>query len=251
MSTTTSGAAVEPSKQVTSGSSLPAGRWLVAIALAFAAAWWLISYPPTRWRIPDELANVGALSPPAEQAKLRAVMDANLWKNSLFLFGLAGTAVGLVGLLLVGTPGNSLGNAIATLIVGIVAGVGAGALGLLTRRYLDQDFPIPLISAESRPLFCDIIVYGLISVILLIPIAVRLRFQEEPSDRAKAISAPFAGVLTGIIVPVAAALVLHGSTNTSFYPPEDAMLLGLWFGVLALCTIVMVLFLGTKSVAKS
>lgn len=83
--------------------SMSRGRWIVAILATGIIAWLGFSFPPKVWRIPDELANVGALSPKADQDKLAVVNNENMWSNTLLKFGLAGSALGLIGFFLLGT----------------------------------------------------------------------------------------------------------------------------------------------------
>ncbi len=222
------------------------GRWIVAILATGIIAWFGFSFPPKVWRIPDELANVGALSPKADQDKLAAVNNANLWKNTLLKFGIAGSALGLIGFFLIGEARNGFGAAITSFICGVVAGLAAGTIGLLTRRYLNLDHPIPLISEQSRPLFCDTVVYGILSVLLLLPISVQLLFQADHSDRNKAYTLPFVGLLTGLLVPVSSAIVLHGYTNTSQFPPTSVDLTAIWFAIFTILTLALVIFMVKK-----
>lgn len=222
------------------------GRWIVAILATGIIAWFGFSFPPKVWRIPDELANVGALSSKADQDKLAAVNNSNLWNNTLLKFGIAGSALGLIGFFLLGEARNGFGAAISSFICGVVAGLAAGTIGLLTRRYLNLDHPIPLIFEQSRPLFCDTVVYGIMSVLLLLPISVQLLFQADHSDRSKAYKLPFVGLLTGLLVPVTSAILLHGYTNTSQFPPTSADLTAIWFAVFTVLTMVFIIFMVKK-----
>ncbi len=226
---------------------LSKGRWIVAILATGIIAWLGFSFPPKVWRIPDELASVGALSPKADQDKLAVVNNENMWKNTLLKFGLAGSALGLIGFFLLGDARNGIGAAVTSLICGVIVGLAAGAIGLLSRRYLDLDHPIPMISEQARPLFCDMVVFAILSVILLIPISIQLLFQASSSERGKAYSLPAAGILTGILVPVSGAMVLPGYTNTSVFPPAPAGLTAIWFAVLALLTSILVVFMGKRT----
>lgn len=250
MSDANSSQTAEESSSVTgSPTTLPTsrGRWIVAILATGIIAWLGFSFPPKVWRIPDELANVGALSPKADQDKLAVVNNENMWKNTMLKFGLAGSALGLIGFFLLGDARNGMGAAVTSLICGVIAGLAAGALGLLTRRYLDLDHPIPMISEQARPLFCDMVVFAILSVILLIPISFQLLFQASSSERGKAYSLPAAGILTGLLVPVSGAMVLPGYTNTSQFPPAPAGLTAIWFAVLAVLTLILVVFMGKRT----
>ena len=229
----------------TTNASICKGRWLVAVLATGLLAWLSYTYPPVVWRIPDDLTNVGALSPKADQDKLAAVNDENMWKNTLLKFGLAGTAFGLIGFFMLGKSRNGRSIAATTLVCGIISGLTAGALGLLTRRYLDADHPIPLISLKARPLFCDIVVFSILSIVLLIPYAIQIRFNASPSERGKSFSVLFAGLLTGILVPVIGAFVLQG--HTSVFPPDPADLTALWLGALSVFAITMIVFMGKRT----
>ena len=226
---------------------LSRGRWIVAILATSIIAWLGFSFPPKVWRVPDELANVGALSPKADQDKLAVVNNENMWMNTTLKFGLAGSAFGLIGFFLLGDARNGIGAAVTSLICGVIAGLAAGAIGLFSRRYLDLDHPIPMISEQARPLFCDMVVFAMLSVILLIPISIQLLFQASSSERGKAYSLPAAGILTGILVPVSGAMVLPGHTNTSQFPPAPAGLTAIWFAALAVLTLILVVFMGSRT----
>ncbi len=223
------------------------GRWIVAIVATGIIAWLGFSFPPKVWRIPDELANVGALSPKADQEKLAVVNNENMWNNTLLKFSLAGSAFGLIGFFLIGSARNGIGAAVTSLICGVIAGLAAGAIGLLTRRYLDLDHPIPMISDEARPLFCDMVVFAILSIVLLIPISAQLLFQSNSFDRGRAFSLPLAGILTGLIVPVTSAMILPGYTNTSQFPPAPADLTAVWFAVLTVLTLILVVYMGKRT----
>ena len=248
MSNATGPLASESSLDVDSITAVPNSRvrWIVAILSVGIIAWFGFSFPPKVWRVPDELLHIGALSPKTDQDKLAAVNNANLWKNTLLKFGIAGSALGLIGFFLLGEARNGFGAAITSFICGVVAGLAAGTIGLLVRRYLNLDHPIPLISEQSRPLFCDTVVFAILSVLLLLPISVQLRFQADNSDRSKAFSLPFVGLVTGLLVPVTSAIILHGYTNTSQFPPAPADLTAIWFAVLTLLTVILVVFMAKK-----
>lgn len=222
--------------------------WTLAILLAGLAGWLAYTYPPMQWRINDPvLLNIGALSPASEQAKLKAVEDANQWKNTLLMFSMAGLGIGLVGLIL---NARNLGQrwpaAVTTLLSGVIGGALAGALGLLFRRYLDHDHPLPFVSAQMRPLFADGLVFALISILLLLPVSVLLLFQPLKSDRHKAFAVPMAGVLTGLFVPMASALLLSGYTSTNTFPPVGIDLTLMWFACMAILTAFIVAYHGHR-----
>ena len=225
--------------------SISKSRWIVAILSTGMIAWLAFTFPPKVWRIPDELANVGALSPKADQDKLAAVNNQNMWNNTLLKFGLAGSTLGLIGFFMLGNAHNGWGAAVITLACGVIVGLTTGALGLLTKRYLDLDNPIPFISDQARPLFCDIVLFTILSVLLLIPYAVQLRFQADPAERAKAFSVPLAGILTGILVPVSGAYIVQGHTST--FPPAPTDLTALWFVEFTVLALFVVIFMGKRA----
>lgn len=219
-------------------------RWVLAISLVGLLAWYGFTYPPKYWTVPDELADVGALSPKEDIAKLNAAMNANAWKNSLMKYGIAGSLIGLVGFVLLGKPGGTIGSGIVVLVAGVLFGLAAGAVGLVTRRYLDLEYPIPLISDETRPLLCDMTLFSIVSILLVMPIFLWLILHRESAVRMKAFSAPLAGLLAGIVVPVVGAIVLPGNTNTSSFPFASVTLNLLWF--LCLSVFVILAFFGLK-----
>jgi hypothetical protein len=221
--------------------------WSLAILVAGVVGWLAYSYPPMAWRVPDSMLHIGALSPASEQAKLKAVENANLWKNTLMKFSMAGLGLGVVGIILNARNfGRRWPAALGTLISGAVSGALAGTLGLLLRQYLDLDHPLPLVSADMRPLLADGLVFSLISILLLVPVSVLLLFQPLKSDRHKAFAVPLAGVLTGLLVPIAGAMLLSGYTNTSFFPPTGVGLTVLWFAAMAIFAVLVVAYHGHK-----
>ncbi len=164
---------------VSEGASKQKGL-LIACLLASAIVGWLFySYPPKTWRIPEELANVNAMSPEPEKAKLAAVEVANLWNNTMMKFTMAGLGIALGALILNGAK-NIPGTA-ATVVGGLVFGLLAGVIGLLVRQYLNKEYPIPLVPASSRPLFCDTVVLSTMGTLLMVP----LRFLCEHNLAAK------------------------------------------------------------------
>lgn len=231
------------------GSQSPSiGKWAIALGVASLIAWIGYNYPPIHWRIPDDMTHIGALSPPEDQAKLRAVELANRWKNTLLKFSLAGAGIGLAGLLLYATSlAKNVKPVVVTLIVGLLAGAASGAISLVVRVYLDEDHPLPLISDQMRPLFADSVVFGVASMILLIPISVLLMMNQSPDLRQKAKAVPLAGLLTGILVPMSAAMVLSAHSSTSFFPPRGTDLTLIWFVVLGGLTLLLLSMVDKKN----
>ena len=221
------------------------GRWIVATLAIGIIAWLAFTYPPRVWRVPDELNHIGALSPKEDQDKLALVNNSNMWKNTLLKFGLAGSVFGLIGFFMPGDSRGGRGAAVVTLASGVISGLTAGVLGLLTRRSLDADNPIPLISSEARPLFCDIVVFTILSVVLLIPYAIQILFNASRNERSKSFSVLLAGLLTGIVVPVICAFIWV--ENTSVFPPEPAGLTALWLGTLSVFALIMIVFTGKRT----
>lgn len=224
------------------------GHLSAAILVASLLGWLGYSYPPVAWHVPDSMLHIGALSSASDQAKLAAVEKANLWKNTILKFTLAGLGIGLCGLVL---HARALGHrwltGLLTLVSGPLSGAMAGVIGLMIRQYLDRDYPIPLINDASRPLFADIVVFSVISAFLMAPIAVLLLCQPVKTDRHKAFAVLLAGVLTGLVVPLLGALMLSGYTNTSIFPPAGTGLTAIWFATMALITLVFVVFMGSKA----
>lgn len=234
----------ETTASAAAGNALGASRWGIGILLAGLIAWGGYSFPLMSWEVPDSMAHISAMSPPSEQEKLAAVEYSNLWKNTLLRFSVAGLALGLTGLFV--CRGRNLAASVVALVSGPLAGAAAGSLSLLLRHYLDQQRSIPLIGEESRPLFCDILVFTVMTGILLLPLAILLRLQRSKSEQQKALSIPFAGLLTGLLVPVIGAVILSANTNSSVFPPTGLDITGLWFGSMICFTILMVVFMGGK-----
>lgn len=225
--------------------------WAVPIFVPILIGWVLYSFPPTSWKVPDRLSNVGALSPQSEQDELAAVENAILWKNSLFMFGLAGLSIGLAGFLFHGSSATKhLVQVIAVLCCGAASGLVAATLGILLRQYFDQGFPIPLIGAASRPLFCDGAVLTLISILLLLPIALLLCMQPSKEEKQKGFAVPLAGLLAGVLSPIVCSIV-SPNTSTSIFPPYGFAFTISWFVLMALMTTLVVAFMGQKEAKPS
>jgi len=224
----------------------------VAIGLACALAWAGYSFPPKTWRIPDDMTNIGALSPKADQDRLAMTVNSNLWNNTLLKFSLAGFGLGTAGLIFASRNFRKYGAmAVVTLLSGLAGGAAAGSIGLIVRKFLDLEYPLPFIGDASRPLVCDSAVFVIISTLLLIPIFILIFFQGTGKDRNKAFSIPLAGWLTGLLVAFLAATILPASTSTSIYPPAGRDLTLVWFATLALVTLILCVYRGSKQSAVS
>ena len=221
------------------------GRFAIAILVGCLLGWVGYTYPPNTWKIPDDMLHIGALSPPADQARLAVVENANLWKNTMLKFSLAGLGIGLSGLILNGA--RNVGATLLTFVSGPLCGLLGGVVGLYIRKYLDLGHPIPLVSEASRPLLCDSLVFASVSVILILPVAILLRLQPSPQDHHRAYAVPLAGLLTGMLVPLVGAFALPVTTSTSAYPPYGSALTVMWFAVLAGLTVVISTSAGTKN----
>jgi len=226
--------------------------WLsCTILLACLLAGLTYSFPPLFWKIPDDMADINAMSPPADQAKLAVVVKANLWKNTMLKFTMAGLGIGLGMLTLVIMPskfGIAKASPItpAVVLVGAIGGLLTGVIGLVVRQYLDLDNPIPFVSDSSRPLFCDSVVFSIISILLLLPISFALKLQSSEKLKQLGSTIPLGGLLTGLLVPFAGAMVLPMYASTSVYPPAGTELLVLWFTSLAVLTIAFCWFRPSK-----
>jgi uncharacterized membrane protein YeaQ/YmgE (transglycosylase-associated protein family) len=218
----------------------------VAIIVGCIFGWLAYSYPPKTWRIPEELAHVNAMSSAADLAKLAIVEKSNLWNNSMLKFTMAGLGVALSAFVLNGA--RNIGGSLSTIFAGAVGGLLAGVVGLVVRQYLDREYPIPLIPQSSRPLFCDTVVFCIISLFLIAPVALLMKTQRNPNDQKRASSVLFGGILTGLLVPFVGALVLPASASTSQYPPVGVGLTVLWFVSLAILTVALAVFREAKVV---
>jgi hypothetical protein len=235
------------SESIVAPSSLSAGLWTIAILLACGLAWLGYSFPPKHWMVPDDMSHIGALSPPEDLARLAVVVKANLWKNTWLKFSLAGLAIGTAGVVLcMPNIGKKWPVALGMLICGLASGALAGTIGLMVRQYLDIDHPIPLISQEVRPLFCDSVVFSILSILLLLPVSLLLLLQPTKAERHKAISVPLAGLITGLVVPILSATLLPSTVTTDFFPPRDWHVTVLWFAILANTTLMVCVFMGSR-----
>ncbi len=240
------------STAIENASSSSVRVWLSAtVLLCCILAGLMFSYPPISWKIPDDMANINAMSPPDDQARLAVVVKANLWKNTMMKFTMAGLGIGLGMLTLALMPrrfGIEKSSPItsAVVVIGPVCGFLAGVIGLVVRQYLDLDNPIPLISDASRPLFCDSIVFSIISILLVLPITIVLKLQSNLTSKQLGSAMPVGGLLTGLLVQFAGAMVLPMYASTSVYPPAGRELIILWFASLALLTIALCWFRPSK-----
>jgi hypothetical protein len=225
-----------------------AGLWTIAVIIACGLAWVGYTFPPKQWVIPDDMSHIGALSSEADKARLAAVVNSNLWNNTFLKFSLAGLGIGTAGVVLcIPKIGKKWPMALGMLICGVASGLLAGSIGLIVRQYLDLDHPIPLISQEARPLFCDSVVFSVLSILLLLPVSLYLILQPAKSDRHKATSVPLAGLITGLVVPFTGALFLPSTVTTGLYPPRDWQVTVLWFATLAVTTLIVCVFMGSRN----
>lgn len=218
--------------------------FILTIIIAMVLGWVGYTYPPVRWDVPDEMKDINAMSPPADQARRAEMEHVNLWKNTLVKFGLAGLGIGIGGLIWE-LAMKRLGPAIVVLFSGMVFGTIGGALGLMVRKYLDLDYPIVLISQESRPLFADIVVFTIINTFLIMPFFILLRQHPAQRAKGKANGMLVAGLLAGLITPIAASMMISLG-STSQFPPFDRMITAIWFSAIALSAIMIFCISGSK-----
>lgn len=227
-----------------SSSPVSRTRFALAMLVGCVLGWIGYTYPPATWVVPDDMIEIGPLSSAEDQARLALVELDNLWKNTIIKFTLAGLGIGLSGLILNGT--RRWGSTLLTLVAGAACGLLAGVAGLYARQYLNLNYPIPLVSEASRPLFCDSMVFAAISILLVLPITVLLRMQPSQLDHQKAYAMPLAGLLAGILIPFFSAILLPAATNTAVYPPAGIELTLLWFTALAGLAILLFAVTGSK-----
>lgn len=227
--------------------TVSSGRWVIAILVACALGWLAYQASPTPWVLSEESSNVSSMSPQPVLDKVRAEERMLLRNNTLLQFVLAGTALGLCGLIayLAGAR-RSFVPVIGSLIAGAVGGALAAVVGLAAREYFNKEQPIPMISEDMRPLFSDIVVFALASLFLTLPFAVMLALQSSRPARQKAASVPLAAILVGVIVPIATAFVLSSYTFSDVFPPVKTDLTVLWFATLAVITALLVAFAGDR-----
>jgi hypothetical protein len=217
-----------------------------AVVVAGVLGWLAYTWAPTVWTLSEELQNFGPLPSVSEQDQVHAAEHLNLWKNSSLRFALTGLAIAASSLVFYGSRIGRHLPAIATvLICGLAFGAIAGGVGLPIRNYLDRN-PIPVVSEEARPLFADGLMFALLSVHLLLPIAILLWLQPARTDRQRGWAVPFAGLLTGILLPVASALMLSSYVKTDDYPPGRTELTVLWFTMMTLMTLLVVTSTGAR-----
>ena len=227
--------------------SFATGPWIVAIVLSFGLGLVAYKYSPDVSDLPERLQNVPTMSPQSVLDEIRDVERANLWNETTLRFALVGTAIGLCGLILhLRELGRSVIQVVVPLISGGIFGALAGMAALGTREYFDTATTIPLVSEEMRAIFGDIVVFAAASLLLTLPIAVLLGLQRTKAARKKAPVVPLAGVLTGVIIPIAAVGVLSSHTKTDVFPPFNLELIILWFVTLAALTVLFVVFSGDR-----
>ncbi len=225
----------------------PAWRWGLCLFVAAAAAWALLNFNPIQFELPKELLSVDAYSPPelqeakAEQTKLVH------WQNTLTRLGFVGLCLGGVALLAAvgrGSVRDWVGGVVAVL-VGVACGVLAGHLGILLRRYLNTNVPIPLVGENSRLLATDIGVLVLASVILAVPVSLAVMLGSGAHRIQKAVAILLAGVVAGLLGPLAMYLALPNS-QTCVFPPQGLGPTAIWLAVLAALIFVFTTLTGSR-----
>ena len=212
----------------------PAWRWGLCLAVAAAAAWALLNFSPIQFELPMELISVNIYSPPELQEAAAEQMKVVQWQSTLTRLGFVGLCLGGVALLaaLGRGAGRDWVRGVVVALVGLACGVLAGQLGILLRRHLNTDVPIPLVSENSRLLVTEIGVLMLASVVLAVPVSLAVMLGSRTHRVQKAVAILLAGVVAGLLVPLAVYLVIP-SAQTCVFPPQGLGPTAIWLAVLA------------------
>jgi hypothetical protein len=226
-------------------SSTKVSAFAFAMVIAIVAGVLAYSYPPMVWKIPDDLINVGPLSSAKDQARLAEVTESNLWRNTLMKFSMAGLGIGTCGLVLhLSQIAKRIPVILVVLIVGLLSGFLAGAVGLYVRKFLNTDPAIPLLPESSRGLFSDIAVFLVLNVLLIVPVLVLLRLQKDSLDRTRGNAMLLAGLLSALLTTMVGAMMVH--VSTSEFPPFNMFFIIAWFAAIGLSAILIFTFTGHK-----
>lgn len=203
----------------------------IGLAIAAALGWAINTFPLFKFEIPEELMQVNMYSPPAEQARLKIESDKVYWRNGLMHYALIGLAFGIVPPLVGGIAGRGPSLVIST-VLGLISGLLGFTLALYLRRFCDSGIELPGIGPLGG-MVADVLVFGLLGVMISLPVLAFLFGSNHAETRAKAMTLPLGGLLAGLVFPIIGSMAFP-TQSTRDIPLLHAGLLAIWLAFLAL-----------------
>lgn len=219
-----------------------------AVVLAIILGWAFNTFVPTLFHTPEHLLGVDSYSPQELIDELETVAPVVQRNNSLVHFGSLCLAFGLVPMLL--SCCSEMPRRLLPSLAGIIAGIVLGPVtywaGSSLRQRIDFD-TLPLLGDVSESMSGDVLVLAVVSVMISLPAFIGMLCMAVPGMTDKAIAVPLAGLVTGLIFPILASLLIP-SGKTNVLPLDDGAMLGLWLGLLG---VVMILLMTTVGAPKA
>jgi len=222
-------------------------RWGIALLVAASLGWGLVVHTPVRFQIPEELRSVDMYSPQAMQEEEAAEVKKAHWMNAVLKLTLAGLCFGAVPLLAtdwrLGVRHRLLGG--VGIALGLVFGILSTLAGLGLRQLMGPGQPLSNFGEGDAALMGDVVVFVVLSTLLVLPIAIVVMLRGGEDARQKAGGIPLAGILAGLVMPIATSF-LFPAQQTNEFPPEGAGLVAVWFITLSGFVLVSVWMAGSK-----
>jgi len=218
------------------GGGLNAGKLAIGLVVAVLVGWGVNILLPPIFEVPPELLDVQLGSPPEAQEALDVAQAGVNLRNGVIYFGILGLALGIVPIVLGIT--QSAGKAIG---LGLGSGLVGGLLAYLAasqaRAVIATGTVFPLVGNLHESMGGDIVVHALAGIFVSLPVFVGVLVFGGQNAGQKAISAPLAGLLAGLLFPILATFVLPTEKSEQF-PIRHPGMLALWLITLAVFVLV-------------
>lgn len=202
----------------------------IGLAIAAALGWAINTFPLFKFEIPEELMQVNMYSPPAEQERFKIESDKAYWRNGLMHYALIGLAFGIVPPLVGGVAGRGRSLVIST-VLGLIAGLLGFTLAIYLRRFCDSGIELPGVGPLGG-MIADVLVFGLLGVMISLPVLVHLFGSGHSETRSKAMALPLGGILAGLVFPIIGSMIFP-TQSTRDIPILHAGMLAIWLAFVA------------------
>jgi len=223
------------------------GRWAVALLIGTVLASVLMNVAPQPFAISEELAAVGVGSPlekqiEAQQAGLRVRRQ-----NASIGYALAGGALGLCSLFVVSwrRPGQATSTVAASVVGGALLGVAAVWVAGFMFNQFGRGGMFAEIGANDQSMVPELAVWLVLSAVMALPAGLVLLLRGTPLLSQRMMAVPLAGLITGLLFPVAISLLLP-KENTAAFPPEGGTLTASWLATLAVFIFLLTTMTGSR-----
>jgi hypothetical protein len=225
------------------------GRWAVALLIGTLLAIVLLNVAPQPFELSEEMAAVNVGSPTAKQIEAQQAGLLVLRKNATIGYALAGGALGLGALLVVSwrRPGRALLTVVGSVIGGSLLAIAAVWLAGFVFNQFEIDGMFAELGADDQSMVPELAVWVALSVMMALPVGLILLFGGEPLLSQRMMAVPLAGLVTGLLFPIAISLLLP-KENSAGFPPEGWTLTGIWLATLALFLFLLTTMTGARQV---